>query len=337
VVVDLFEPMPLAQGDVVLLCSDGLTDMLDDPDILRQVGGNAPQKAAKRLIDAANKAGGIDNISVVLAQVGGKPAPAVKGPQGPGVFDRLGKLSGKQWGLILGLLALVLLVVGGVAWAISRTPQSSLPSSTRQPSVNDPTVTLSSPGSQATPDPDTQTSSGGKATSTPLPSPTPLPPTATRDPNRPTPKPGETLPSTSNRLITMNSPTLGEIYENPIGFSWTAELRTGEAYQVTVRHTETGHVIYSGTQQEENWLQTLPLDKTGEWWWKVDIVKGQDTVASSQEIRFILTTDIGSGDNGGGGGGGGGSDCHTEEYECNCSTDLSGKKTCETCTREVCE
>jgi protein phosphatase len=59
-------------GDTYLLCSDGLSDMLDDESIaqLLQANDSLPQ-AASSLVDAANDAGGKDNISVVLAKVSG--------------------------------------------------------------------------------------------------------------------------------------------------------------------------------------------------------------------------------------------------------------------------
>jgi protein phosphatase len=60
-------------GDVYLLCSDGLTDLVTDCVIeenLLVASGNW-ERAAQRLIDLANQAGGQDNISVVLAAVGG--------------------------------------------------------------------------------------------------------------------------------------------------------------------------------------------------------------------------------------------------------------------------
>lgn len=59
-------------GDIYLLCSDGLTDMLDDADIrdsLQATQGNWP-RAAQRLVDLANRKGGRDNVSVVIAAVG---------------------------------------------------------------------------------------------------------------------------------------------------------------------------------------------------------------------------------------------------------------------------
>jgi protein phosphatase len=59
-------------GDTYLLCSDGLSDMLDDESIAQLLmGAEALPEAAGALIDAANDAGGKDNISVVLARVRG--------------------------------------------------------------------------------------------------------------------------------------------------------------------------------------------------------------------------------------------------------------------------
>jgi serine/threonine protein phosphatase PrpC len=72
--VDVFAPLQLTEGDVVLLCSDGLTDMLSNDGIARLVGNHPSRRAARRLIDAANRQGGYDNISVVLARVGAKPS-----------------------------------------------------------------------------------------------------------------------------------------------------------------------------------------------------------------------------------------------------------------------
>jgi serine/threonine protein phosphatase PrpC len=55
-------------GDVVLLCSDGLTGMLEDAAIAEVLSANigSPFSSAEALVKAANKAGGDDNVSVVL-------------------------------------------------------------------------------------------------------------------------------------------------------------------------------------------------------------------------------------------------------------------------------
>lgn len=68
--VELQEDIALP-GDLYLLCSDGLNDMLDDETIrltLEEFGANL-DRAAERLIELANEHGGADNISVVLVRV----------------------------------------------------------------------------------------------------------------------------------------------------------------------------------------------------------------------------------------------------------------------------
>ncbi|HIR28022.1 MAG TPA: Stp1/IreP family PP2C-type Ser/Thr phosphatase [Candidatus Choladousia intestinigallinarum] len=66
--IDFFD-MKLEKGDIILLCSDGLTNMVEDRDILKIVKKSGSLKeAAGRLVTEANKNGGKDNISVVLAE-----------------------------------------------------------------------------------------------------------------------------------------------------------------------------------------------------------------------------------------------------------------------------
>ena len=61
-------------GDLFLLCSDGLTSMVDDATILREVERNRNDlpAAAKALVRAANKGGGEDNITVVFFEIAGE-------------------------------------------------------------------------------------------------------------------------------------------------------------------------------------------------------------------------------------------------------------------------
>ena len=61
-------------GDTFLLCSDGLTDRVSDREIEETLvaAEGLWERAAQRLIDLANNKGGHDNISVILAGVGGK-------------------------------------------------------------------------------------------------------------------------------------------------------------------------------------------------------------------------------------------------------------------------
>lgn len=52
----------------ILLCTDGLTDMLKDNEILEIINSNSTEIAAHKLVEKANELGGYDNISLVLIQ-----------------------------------------------------------------------------------------------------------------------------------------------------------------------------------------------------------------------------------------------------------------------------
>jgi protein phosphatase len=57
-------------GDLYLMCSDGLSDMIRDPDIARILQQPLePEQRTKALVDTANAHGGRDNITVLLVQV----------------------------------------------------------------------------------------------------------------------------------------------------------------------------------------------------------------------------------------------------------------------------
>jgi protein phosphatase len=78
VAVDTFT-ITTAPGDLYLICSDGLTDVVRDHEIVSLIAAadGDPHAAAESLVDAANRGGGIDNITAVLFEiVEGEPAPA---------------------------------------------------------------------------------------------------------------------------------------------------------------------------------------------------------------------------------------------------------------------
>ena len=73
VMLDLHEHMVEA-GDCYLLCSDGLSDMVDDGEIASILGGESPmEQLADALVVSANEHGGRDNISVLLVQADASP------------------------------------------------------------------------------------------------------------------------------------------------------------------------------------------------------------------------------------------------------------------------
>ena len=59
----------LVAGDRFLLCSDGLTNMVSDADIAREIAAAPPRLAAERLLDRVLAAGAIDNATIVIVAV----------------------------------------------------------------------------------------------------------------------------------------------------------------------------------------------------------------------------------------------------------------------------
>jgi protein phosphatase len=59
----------IARGDMYLLCTDGLSGMVDDPKILEiVVAAGSLERAVGELVDAANRNGGVDNITALVIQ-----------------------------------------------------------------------------------------------------------------------------------------------------------------------------------------------------------------------------------------------------------------------------
>ena len=114
------DTIELHDGDRVLLCSDGLTGMVTEDQIQAILeNSEQPQQAADRLVKAANRAGGIDNISVVVLAAmgegdeGSSPGRRRVAPPSPATVRR--------WGLRAGLTLLIAIVVlFGVRWWVDR-------------------------------------------------------------------------------------------------------------------------------------------------------------------------------------------------------------------------
>ena len=128
----------IAPGDLVLLCSDGLSAMVRDEDIMRILGGaeGDPHRSVDALVRAANDAGGEDNITVVVFElVEGEPRSARTAPteavgpeatlaSSPGEPDadvtRHGAGKGGRWPALLLVLVLLALAAALVWWSFLR-------------------------------------------------------------------------------------------------------------------------------------------------------------------------------------------------------------------------
>ena len=115
------------EGDVFLLCSDGLTAMVDDDGILEVVESNRGdlKRATKSLVAAANRGGGEDNITVVAftiadADVGGDTdeMTAVIDSQEPAQAPRPEVSATARARLVLAMLGLLAIAVGLLVWGL---------------------------------------------------------------------------------------------------------------------------------------------------------------------------------------------------------------------------
>ncbi|MDD5222812.1 MAG: Stp1/IreP family PP2C-type Ser/Thr phosphatase [bacterium] len=61
--------LELKAGDIFMICSDGLSNMVGDPEIQHVLETTAPEQAAEELIIQANAHGGIDNITVLVIKI----------------------------------------------------------------------------------------------------------------------------------------------------------------------------------------------------------------------------------------------------------------------------
>jgi len=134
--IDLYE-VEVEPGDLLVLCSDGLTRHVEDAEIARIAGDEPPDAAADRLVRLARDRGGEDNITVTIIQRGERPAeadqplaptltrpapvaqPAVVVAQSQTSVLRPAQATGQRslWPLTLGLAAVMVILIV-ILWAV---------------------------------------------------------------------------------------------------------------------------------------------------------------------------------------------------------------------------
>ena len=136
--------LTMTPGDIYLICSDGLTDLVRDEQIAELIATaeNDPDAAAEALVDAANRAGGVDNITVVLFEVlEGEPPPtpdpagepdddtmeqALESPVAEPVAEpvvpvrRHGAGSGGRWLALVSIVLTIVVAALVVWWSLKR-------------------------------------------------------------------------------------------------------------------------------------------------------------------------------------------------------------------------
>jgi protein phosphatase len=114
---DLYDIEAVA-GDRLLLTTDGLTGMIPDDYVAELLAAERePQAAAAKLVEAANRAGGYDNITVIVVEIGDTPASEIAPARGSKEARRRGAAP-LLW--IVAALALVIATAAG-GWSYARS------------------------------------------------------------------------------------------------------------------------------------------------------------------------------------------------------------------------
>lgn len=153
---DAHQGMRLQPGDRLLLCSDGLTDLVSDGEILAALNRRAPDSALQHLVDLANARGGHDNITIVLLHAPVEAA-APRRRRAPAALLAAAALL---------LLAVIAVVVWGLINLVTTITRVDPPTPTA------PLVTVTGAPGQATPSPAAATTAT-PAASPAAPSPSP--------------------------------------------------------------------------------------------------------------------------------------------------------------------
>ena len=113
--VDLEGPFPILPNDIFILCSDGLSNQVTDPEIGAIARELSPSQACRLLVQQANLRGGPDNSTVVLARVGELPVNIP--PPAPELIEDAPGALGWMWLAAFWLMGLA--IVGGVTlWLV---------------------------------------------------------------------------------------------------------------------------------------------------------------------------------------------------------------------------
>jgi len=288
--VDLFEG-ELAEGDALLLCSDGMSGLVEDWEIEAIVREQSAQNAARSLVAKANERGGMDNITVLIVSNRKEKATVVAAPPAPSegkkTFPTIPLLAGAAVAIMLlvaGILLLPPLLKGqetvtataGIVATTASAASAGTPASPLQTPVLSPSPSGTSLGQ-------------GETTS-------PAPPTVTLIPTRtPTPTATPKPPSTKSPAATSTSgvtPSLppavlvapeeedARSAAGRMSFRWTypQALKEGQAFQVLIwKDADTEHqgaAEYIQTNEQEIDLDTILPARggPGNYWWSVVVV-----------------------------------------------------------------
>lgn len=193
------------------------------------------------------------------------------------------RLTGQQrklplWAWFAGLVVLIL--IGIIGFALRQSPLFSKPIPTGTPTLT--LTTIPTDTLMATQPP----------TATRAPTRTLVPPirsTSTASLPALTPTREATLTSTPlPRPITpkLTGPAQGSNSKNPVTFSWSGSLASGQVFVVNARSVRTGKILQSSGVYQTSWVAEISGEDYGEWRWTVFVIGGGKTLATSAEGMF---------------------------------------------------
>jgi len=167
---------------------------------------------------------------------------------------------------------------------------------------------LMTPTAPSSPSPTATTTRQPTSTPTPL----PMTPATTQPSSTPTRTPTSTLTPSPLPTVTprfpppravvpeLIAPAQGDVRygRDSITFEWDGKLNAGQAYQVNMRHRQSGYEIRSEFLAIRMWTAKLPEEKYGEWLWTVSVVQGGRTLTCSPEWMLWFDPYPGSGGEG---------------------------------------
>ncbi len=122
--VDLEGPFPLQVGDMFMLCSDGLTGMVEDAEIGAILANLPPKEATRVLVDLANLRGGPDNSTLIIVEVA-HPEMATNATANPIKINASSKRFGIHpfaWATLIGASLATALFTYSSGWVIGLIP-----------------------------------------------------------------------------------------------------------------------------------------------------------------------------------------------------------------------
>jgi serine/threonine protein phosphatase PrpC len=297
-----FYQRQLQPGDALLLCSDGLTNEVDDPTIAATIAhGTSAQEATGRLVEQANRNGGNDNITAIIVRFAGarpvataRPARTARIP--PWLFLVAGGL------VVVSLVFAALLLFSGPAptatpaQVAQETPAASgavitttLPPGSVEPGTPGPAVGDLSTSTPSTPTLPVAAATAGEGTPTlTMPPPTstekarsPATPLASPSPN-PTATPKPTLRPAPVLDQPDDGATIKDAETVMLEWHWDGTLGPDDHFDVRVWREGQDHLGVAWTEEPFCALhmpslgsRLLQPDPKGRYEWAIAVVRGQ--------------------------------------------------------------